>query len=265
MRSHTVQNNSMIFGTYLTHIQVVPWANYQQKMWTSDVEAPPRSKVDDVEFVSSMIEFLNRFTPICIDETRIYATGFSNGGGLVGVLACDEFQSQRIAAFAAASGAFYGPEALQERELAWCHTRRKPVPFLELHGDIDTVIDYEGVGTPDGETFAIPKWMIGKAMRAGCDLKKGNITTTLADGAVEKVTWHCPKSVGDETVMHYKFKGVGHMWPRRELPGKAEKSPVGAPIDATPIILDFFAKHRIAVSASSKLQQATSMHDRDEL
>ena len=250
----------MISGIPLTRILFEPWTNYQQKIWTSDVEAPPRSKVDDVNFVSSMIEFLNRFTPVCIDETRIYATGFSNGGGLVGILACDEHQSQRIAAFAGVAGAFYGPEVLKERELAWCYSRRKPVPFLEFHGDIDPVIDYEGIGTPDGETFAIPKWMTGKALRAGCDLKKGNITTTLANGAVEKITWHCPKSVGDETIVHYKLKGVGHMWPRRKT-GEAEKYRAASPIDATPIILDFFSKHSIAVGSSS----AANTYDRDEL
>ena len=255
IRSYTEQNSLTISGTALVHVLIELRTNYQQKMWTSDIKAPPRSEVNDVEFVSYMIEFLNRFTPVCIDETRIYATGFSNGGGLVGVLACDEHQSQRIAAFAAASGAFYRPEALKEPELAWCRTRRKPIPFLEFHGDVDPVIDYEGVGTPDGETFAIPKWITGKALRNHCDLKKGNITTSLANGAVEKVTWHCQESAGDETIIHYKLKGVGHMWPRREMPGNAENSPAAAPIDATPIILDFFAKHRIVQAAN----------DRDEL
>lgn len=223
-------------------------------MWTSDPQAPRREDRNDVAFTEALLEYLITDAPLCIDLTRIYALGFSNGGGLTGVLACDYFMSKRFAAYATASGAFYRPESLpNESGLAWCNAARSPVPFMSFHGDADPVIDYEGVGTPDGATFEVAKWMTGKALRAGCDAKKGNKTTKIAGGQAEKVKWHCPSGVGDDTIVHYKMKGVGHMWPRKSEPGEGENAKGPAPIDATRIILKWFKRHVLAdefVSAS---------------
>lgn len=220
-------------------------SNIIQGMWTSDPEAPFREERNDIAFTEALLDYLITTAPLCIDLSRIYAVGFSNGGGLAGVLACDHFLSNRFAAFATASGAFYRPESLKESGLAWCNAARSPIPFMTFHGDADPVIDYEGVGTPDGATFEVPKWMTGKALRAGCDGKKGNRTTKIAGGLAEKVKWYCPKGVGDEAIVHYKMKGVGHMWPRKSEAGEGENSKVPAPIDATRIVLKWFAKHRI--------------------
>ena len=55
---------------------------------------------DDVGFVNMLLTRLQ--DTFCVDPARIYATGFSNGGGFVSVLACD--LSSRIAAFAPGLG-----------------------------------------------------------------------------------------------------------------------------------------------------------------
>ena len=213
-------------------------------MWTSDPEAPIREERNDVGFVEALLDYLANTAPLCIDLTRIYALGFSNGGGLTAVLSCDHFMSKRFAAHATAAGAFYRPESLvKEPGLAWCNPSRSPVPFLTFHGDADLVIDYYGVGTPDGETFELPKWMTGRAMRAGCDMKKGNKTTKIGGNLVDKVKWYCPRDVGDDAIMHYRLKGVGHMWPRKTEAGPGEKSKTVATIDGTRIVLKWFSKH----------------------
>jgi polyhydroxybutyrate depolymerase len=58
-------------------------------------------ETDDVLFTSDLLNKLQQ--DLCIDNQRIYATGFSNGGGMVNLLACK--LSKRIAAFAPVSGA----------------------------------------------------------------------------------------------------------------------------------------------------------------
>lgn len=60
---------------------------------------------DDVGFTKQILDQLEE--QYCVDTDRIYATGKSQGGGMVGLLAADADLSMRFAAFAPVSGAFY--------------------------------------------------------------------------------------------------------------------------------------------------------------
>lgn len=60
--------------------------------------------MNDIGFVEDLIKSLQ--SQYCIDSTRIYASGMSNGGGFTGTLACDPTASNLFAAFAPHSGAF---------------------------------------------------------------------------------------------------------------------------------------------------------------
>ncbi len=64
--------------------------------------APERPQVNDVLFVSDLLNHLQGI--LCLDPLRIYATGFSNGGGMTNVLACT--LAGRLAAFAPVSGSY---------------------------------------------------------------------------------------------------------------------------------------------------------------
>jgi poly(3-hydroxybutyrate) depolymerase len=58
--------------------------------------------------VAFTMEMLDHFEErYCIDSSRVYAAGKSNGGGFTNLLACDAAASKRIAAFAPVSGAYY--------------------------------------------------------------------------------------------------------------------------------------------------------------
>jgi len=83
-----------------------------QHQWLGDPEAPPSSVIDDRAFTENLLD--NLTSTFCIDINRIYAAGPSNGGGLVGLLACSPTLSRRISAFAITSGAFY-TDASQSR------------------------------------------------------------------------------------------------------------------------------------------------------
>lgn len=183
--------------------------------------APYSPAVDDVRFVEDLLDDLQQ--RLCVDPARVYATGKSNGGGFTGVLACR--LSDRIAAFAPVAGAFYpqgGP----------CHPGR-PAPVLEFHGKADATIPYAGdaaKGLPP-----IPQWMAGWADRNGC--RERPVVRDLGDG-VEHRQWNGCEHGSD--VVHYAVEDLGHDWPSTQPNPDSDEPSV---IDATPLILRFFAEH----------------------
>ena len=91
------------------------------------------------------MEMLDHFEErYCIDSSRVYAAGKSNGGGFTNLLACDATASKRIAAFAPVSGAYYQdvPEDACNAETVpiECNPGRCPIPIIEFHGTADTTI-----------------------------------------------------------------------------------------------------------------------------
>jgi polyhydroxybutyrate depolymerase len=92
---------------------------------------------DDVAFVDQVIERVSQ--QVCIDRSRIYATGFSNGGFMAYRLACE--RSETFAAVASVAGVLgITPED--------CEPAR-PVPLLHIHGTADLIVPYGG-GSPTG-------------------------------------------------------------------------------------------------------------------
>jgi polyhydroxybutyrate depolymerase len=170
-----------------------------QSFWAN--AGPKDEGIDDVLFVSNLLTELQR--QFCVDPQRIFATGFSNGGGMTGLLACR--LASRIAAFAAASGNFYAAPS-------GCHPSR-PVPILEVHGAVDTVVPYAGVQSgadPDGPLPAVSAWLQDWAVRDGC----GPNPISFRPGAgITGEQWVGCR--GDGTVLHYRMDSGGHEWPQR--------------------------------------------------
>ncbi|KAF7180047.1 hypothetical protein CNMCM7691_009213 [Aspergillus felis] len=104
--------------------------------WQGD---PDSHGVDDVGFTMTMLDhFEERY---CIDSSRVYATGKSNGGGFTNLLACDATASTRIAAFAPVSGAFYQDVPPADCNPGTvpieCNPGRDVIPIIEFHGSAD--------------------------------------------------------------------------------------------------------------------------------
>ena len=199
----------------------------------------------------------------CVDKRRVYAAGFSNGGGLTELLACDEKLSTRIAAFAIASGAFYKDSALKEPLFSHCSSGRYPIPIMEFHGEKDPVIHYDGKTTPDGETYSLDEWIQGWKLRNLCTSDAENEKLVLYYGNVEKRTWTC--SNVKNVIVHYYIHGFGHGWPSTMSQDDDDQRYGPAHFDATPLVLDFFAKHVLsldivppAASAPSSPSSSTS-------
>ncbi|MBB4688427.1 alpha/beta hydrolase family esterase [Amycolatopsis jiangsuensis] len=184
--------------------------------WTG---APYSASADDVQFTSDLLTSLQG--QLCVDPSRIYATGKSNGGGFVGVLACR--MAGRFAAFAPVSGAFY-PQG------GACHPSRK-VALLDFHGTADTTIPY--TGNPAKGLPSIPDWLAGWTSRDHC-FPRPLSYSPVHDVVVQR--WlGC-------SLVHYRVEGAGHVWPSTE-PNLDSETPTV--IDATPVIRHFFRAHRL--------------------
>jgi len=91
------------------------------------------SSADDVSFTAALIDTLE--ADYNIDLTRVYATGFSNGGFFSHKLAFE--LSDRIAAIASVSGTFT-PQMMMNR------LPTHPTPVLQIHGTLDPTVPYYG-------------------------------------------------------------------------------------------------------------------------
>jgi len=87
---------------------------------------------NDVKRLRDLLEF-NAKNPN-VDPTRVFVIGYSNGGFMADRLACEE--SDRLAGLISVAGAAAGPEVP-------C-TPSTPLSVLEIHGDADPIVHYEG-------------------------------------------------------------------------------------------------------------------------
>lgn len=154
--------------------------------------------------------------------------------------------STRLAAAGIASGAFYTDGALKEPLFSHC-TPSHVLPIMEFHGSKDPVEHYDGKTTPDGESYSLPEWLEGWAVRNGCE---GDTKTdepekeTVKDWNAELSTWRCGQTV-DAVVVHYYIHGFGHGWPST-LPLENDYQRYGpTKFNATAVIMDFFARHAL--------------------
>ncbi|KAH3953032.1 feruloyl esterase [Parastagonospora nodorum] len=204
--------------------------------WQGDPDADP--KISDVKFTLELIDHLE--STFCIDKSRIYAAGKSNGGGFTGLLACDPVASTRIAAFAPVSGAFYLNKTTQQ--LPDCKPGRLPIPIADFHGIEDKTIKYKGAlnSRKNANSTNIPAYVNAWADRDHSKADQ-NVTSTLCSGkkSVTKYTW------GDETVVHYAYKNLEHDWPSSffNLDTDDKTSLLTCKdAEATSLILDWFAR-----------------------
>lgn len=123
-------------------------------------QGTPNVTTNDVAFTAAILDELEG--QYCVDTNRIYATGKSQGGGMVGVLACDSEMSRRIAAFSPVSGAFYqtdfGSVCDADTVDIACDPGRSNVPMLNFHGLADDTIAYYGGSRRGGCLPSIPHY-----------------------------------------------------------------------------------------------------------
>jgi polyhydroxybutyrate depolymerase len=183
----------------------------------------------DVDFTGYLLDYLEQ--NLCIDKSRIYAAGKSNGGGFVGKLACSKKLSARIAAFAPVSGAFYTNVSVP------CNPARPIIPIIDFHGMADCKIPYSGGNNSHGFHFqSIPSVLRDWAARQDCK-NSMNPTRVVKHKRYWKTSWSCGNGK-EETIVAYNITGLKHAWPS-EHPNSDSASPTI--MNATVIIVKFFS------------------------
>ena len=155
---------------------------------------------NEVFFIENMIYQISE--DFKIDQARIYATGFSNGGMMATVLASE--LPSLIAAAASVGGAPpisrpirpFGPD--------------RPTPVLYIHGTADSIVPYLGSEL----TTSLPEVLETWAKENGCD-DAVPLLTSLPDidpndgSIVQSLSWqNC-----DAETQHLLIVDGGHQWP----------------------------------------------------
>jgi polyhydroxybutyrate depolymerase len=201
-------------------VSVFPSAARPHRRWVlaeEDAGGP-----QDLQFVEQVLDRAEALA--CVDPTRVYATGVSNGGGMAARVGCE--MSDRLAAIAPVAGGYSTLDA--------CHPSR-PVSLLEIHGTRDLVVPY--AGKPPGGAGSVGGFL---AQWTSLDRCSGGPTRSGYGPSSVIFRW---RDCEDGTaVEHIKIYGGGHAWPGARPPDAAPT----APISAARAVWTFFRRHSLA-------------------
>ncbi|KAH8201522.1 hypothetical protein TruAng_004293 [Truncatella angustata] len=232
------------------HVVVYPQAlQYGDSSQYIYWQGAPNATADDVSYVNDVLGDVE--SELCIDKSRIYATGKSQGGGMVGILACDAELSRRIAAFAPVSGAFYttGSESdlvscADPRTLAiTCNPGREDIPVLDFHGGNDTTISIDGGSRNGGCLPDIRHWVDDWVERN--NLTVASSETEKLNGSAEIYRYGKGSEKGLVTFV-YDGDHVNHDWPATVNNSDSWTHGSGpATFNASSIIMEYFARYTL--------------------
>jgi polyhydroxybutyrate depolymerase len=230
------------YGDEHGFVTLTPQGTGEPVRWDTALDSP------DVRFIGDLLDEAER--TLCIDPTRVYVTGLSNGAFMSSTVGCA--LADRVAAVAPVAGI---------RDPKGCDPFR-PMPILAIHGTADTFVAYDGglgesalnLPAPGGGTLrdvpkgavevdgpSIPEITAAWATRDGCEAEPQTVEVT---DDVDRLTWPCPKGVAVEL---YRVADGGHSWPGSPL-ADVIKGVVGkttTTISANAVIWDFFQSYRL--------------------
>jgi polyhydroxybutyrate depolymerase len=176
-------------------------------------DAAPTRDNYDVTFITQLLDRLE--ATLCVDPSRVFSTGMSNGAQMSSLLACR--LSGRIAGIAPVSG---------EEFLAPCDSA--PVPVMAFHGTADPILPYRGGGlnatriattyvwnghpppglpAPLGIDVSMARW----AAHNGC--QPHAVERRIAPHVRLRTWQHCRAATA-----LYIVEGGGHSWPGKPVP-----------------------------------------------
>ncbi|KZP25504.1 carbohydrate esterase family 1 protein [Athelia psychrophila] len=182
-----------------------------QRAW----QGAPYSKVPSkVAFTMDIIQDLRE--NLCVDKSRIYASGKSNGGGFTNLLACNSTSAPLFAAFAPVSAALY-PDT---HPIHNC-TPGRVIPIINFHGLADDIIPFVGRDHDHwtGETsYALPNitqyreaWAERNTLNPDVIASINTITHPHKDTNL-RIADCSPVNI--HAVMRgFTVVGLGHSWP----------------------------------------------------
>ena len=123
--------------------------------------------VDDVAYFDAIVA--DAKSTYNVDPKRIFVIGHSNGGFMSHRLACD--RAGTVAAIVSLAGAVWNdPTKCSPTE---------PISVVEVHGNADMTIPYDGGSTPEGTFPSAPTTVATWAAKNGCTGAIADTGTTL--------------------------------------------------------------------------------------
>ncbi len=220
-------------GFIVAYPNATKWlgTNSWQAWDTKNGILPPSTSSDDVGFVGRMIDSIS--DQVGVDKSRVYVTGFSNGGMLAHRIATD--LSDKVAAVAIVGGAMSGLESQP----------KSPISVMTLNGSDDCIVPSSGLESCENlQKIGIPNFQPSTYTYDFWTKANGASTTTNEENSDVKVQ----RSVNEDTnteVVAYTIVGGKHEWPGSD---RAQKNPnqADAKFAATDTIWEFFARHKKA-------------------
>ncbi len=232
------------FGDTAGFVTVTPQITRDVPRWVLTPRGP------DVAFIGAVLDDVAATT--CVDTSRVYVAGMSNGAMMTSRLACD--LSDRVAAFAMVTGLLDPPEC----------TPGRPVPVLAIHGTADPFVPYDGgvgpgvallpsadgsgpIGTvpdavlPPEMLTTVPQRIAAWAARDGCD---ATVTPDPVSDDVDEFDYTCPAGVD---VQLWRVDGGGHTWPGSQFLVAVSKmvGPTTMSVSANEVIWAFFQRFTV--------------------
>lgn len=211
-------------GFIAVYPDALPRSAAQQRPFWNINDTDP-AQPDDVAFLRQLIDVVT--AQGCVDATRVYATGMSNGASMTSRIGCE--LADRLAAIAPISGGYGSqPSCVPSR----------PVSVLEIHGTLDGTVPYHGKA---GGFGAVRPYLDRWAGWDGCQPRPAG---RLVAPRTLRLTWNgCARGTA---VAHLRIEGGTHQVPGGAPPEPGPASPFSAPL----LIWHFFASHRAAAPAS---------------
>tara|TARA_B100000212_G_scaffold339224_1_gene317188 strand:+ start:844 stop:1746 length:903 start_codon:yes stop_codon:yes gene_type:complete len=159
--------------------------------WNPDpIGGNNKSDIDDIGFVEVIIDSLDE--ELNIDLSRVYASGYSNGGYLIYGLACR--LSNKIAAVGSVAG------TMLSSTLNNC-AASAPIGVINIHGTADNDVPYNGTTGLKSATDVVNFWR---------DLNQSEIEEVIENNGFNQYDYNDLN--GDTYVRHFKIINGGHTW-----------------------------------------------------
>ncbi len=205
---------------------IVVYPNGIANAWNSGFNVPYHSGVDDLGFLSALIDTIS--VAYTIDPCRVFSTGMSNGGFMSYRLACE--LEDKIAAVASVTG------SMTDSMVYYCQHNR-PVAVMEMHGTADNTVPYNGTTVFTATEDNLAYWQAHNNC-SGSAVTENLPDINQADGAtVTKIYFSSCDSATE--LITYKINGGGHTWPGASLTIGVTTQDMRANSE----ILSFFNRH----------------------
>jgi polyhydroxybutyrate depolymerase len=172
----------------------------------ADAETNP--KTDDVKFIKELIQTVAR--SYAVDRSRVFVSGFSNGGNMALRLAIE--LSDQIAAVAAVGAAMPKTNV--------CGIPAHPVSVLFMHGTTDPILPYEGGKVTIGwakrggvisTDASVQYWVKYDQTKTEAEVKKFPRSNPGDRSSVTRYLYCCGRE--GTSVVLYKIEKGGHTEP----------------------------------------------------